>query len=363
MRPNESFARLFFGVSAALAFTFCGGQAVDSGSSESHFLSPCEASCATGLSCICGICTKPCETAADCTSLSGRATCTASTGCDSSQPSICDAVCQSAADCSALGAGYDCVNGRCREALIRDADAGTLSCGEREQLASEHVANALASADLTCAVDADCETISIDSLCHAACGALVSTNGAKDVQSTIDALNAGLCATFAEDGCVLIIPPCVVVLGQPVCLNGKCADSAALTCDERAASAEQRIVEAAQSADLSCATNADCSYVANMSNCSFSCEQLLVSANGAGTVQAAIDEVNATICAGFEQACPPQISPCPSGPGQPACVDGICVAACFPGELRSCPCSDSGVGVQTCSTDSSWGGCVCTEPL
>lgn len=66
---------------AALLLTFCGGETADSGSSESHFLSPCSDSCASGLSCICGVGTKPCATDTDCSALSAGTSCAAST-CD-----------------------------------------------------------------------------------------------------------------------------------------------------------------------------------------------------------------------------------------------------------------------------------------
>lgn len=94
--------------------------------SQTHFLSQCDDSCARPYSCICGVCTKPCSSAAACSDASSGAMCLApvpgsAAGSCSASSNVCDLGCQVNADCSALGASGDgagsfaCDQGRCRE--------------------------------------------------------------------------------------------------------------------------------------------------------------------------------------------------------------------------------------------------------
>lgn len=101
--------------------------------------------------------------------------------------------------------------------------SSALTCKEREAMASRAVSDALRAADLSCEVDEDCERISIDTRCHAACGGLVGPEGKTSVQAVIADQNAGICATFERDGCRVIIPPCVPP--QPIaCIAGVCSE-------------------------------------------------------------------------------------------------------------------------------------------
>ena len=101
--------------------------------------------------------------------------------------------------------------------------AGALTCEQRAASASQAVADALRAADLSCEADEDCEEISIDTDCHAACGGLVGPQGKSGVQAEIAKQNAGICATFERDGCKVIVPPCVPP--QPfACVSGACAN-------------------------------------------------------------------------------------------------------------------------------------------
>jgi hypothetical protein len=95
------------------------------------------------------------------------------------------------------------------------------ACMDRAHDAMTAVLEAVMNADLSCAARADCEMISIDTDCHAACGALVSVDGKASVVAVIDAQNAGICAGFEADGCRRIIPPCVQPLGFD-CVQGRC---------------------------------------------------------------------------------------------------------------------------------------------
>lgn len=63
-------AVLVLGAAAA-----CGAAVDPIQGSETHFLARCSAECGGGLECIAGVCTRPCQTDTECTSLSGAAIC------------------------------------------------------------------------------------------------------------------------------------------------------------------------------------------------------------------------------------------------------------------------------------------------
>jgi hypothetical protein len=92
--------------------------------SESHFLDSCGAAgCPDGLSCLCGVCTRRCGSAEECTPLSAGARCVelddipSAKDCESLSltESVCDQPCSANAACAVLGASFDCVQGVCRE--------------------------------------------------------------------------------------------------------------------------------------------------------------------------------------------------------------------------------------------------------
>ena len=89
--------------------------------SESHFLTACDESCASGLSCRCGACTTGCTRTSDCTKLSPAAVCVTSTqadagpSCELAQTAAhCDVPCSTTGDCDSLGSNYFCSRGYCR---------------------------------------------------------------------------------------------------------------------------------------------------------------------------------------------------------------------------------------------------------
>ena len=99
--------------------------------SETHFLTTCDKSCAEGMQCLCGVCTKPCEGPSDCADWAGVASCAplgprvVEQRCAASELSaICDAACLTDADCSKLAANRVCDYGYCRE-LRHQAPSGT----------------------------------------------------------------------------------------------------------------------------------------------------------------------------------------------------------------------------------------------
>jgi len=95
--------------------------------SESHFLARCSESCAGGLECIGGLCTRSCTPAQDtCGELHSLATCT-SRSLPAAEVSVCDVPCSEAAACGGLGPGHACTEAFCRAPGASLADA-TLSC-------------------------------------------------------------------------------------------------------------------------------------------------------------------------------------------------------------------------------------------
>lgn len=91
---------------------------------DSHFLRSCGAECGEGLSCVCGVCTRMCETDTACSNLPGNPSCVspdelgASRRCGSNDPvgkSVCDVGCDDDGDCDALNAASYCIAGFCRE--------------------------------------------------------------------------------------------------------------------------------------------------------------------------------------------------------------------------------------------------------
>jgi len=90
--------------------------------SESHFLRSCHDDSECGeLSCLCGVCSAPCDADAVCTELDAAAECVPSaarpseSACATPPESMCDLRCASDADCESLAAESVCTHGFCRE--------------------------------------------------------------------------------------------------------------------------------------------------------------------------------------------------------------------------------------------------------
>jgi len=126
-----------------------------------------------------------------------------------------------AAGAGGSAAGHD--GGQSGAGGQHDASTETLSCSERESIASNAVVDALDGAELGCSTAADCEEISIDTECHAACGAVVATQHKAEVEAAIAAQDATTCADYHSDGCMLVIPPCEPPLGFN-CVAGRCTE-------------------------------------------------------------------------------------------------------------------------------------------
>jgi hypothetical protein len=107
----------------------------ESGGSESHFLDACtEASeCGPELSCRANVCTRECESAAQCEGLGGAVTCE-----PESEAGICDLLCEQDDDCEAMSADAHCSSGRCREQVQQEVDSGATQ-SERELLGTSEL--------------------------------------------------------------------------------------------------------------------------------------------------------------------------------------------------------------------------------
>jgi hypothetical protein len=76
--------------------------------------------CASGLSCLCGVCTRACVETAACAGLAPEVVCLTTEqteeACPGDQESaICDVLCATSLDCLSLGDGFVCDAGHCRE--------------------------------------------------------------------------------------------------------------------------------------------------------------------------------------------------------------------------------------------------------
>jgi hypothetical protein len=103
----------------------CGETHVDSGTGkrELQFLEECTGSCAAGLTCVCGVCTKECSSSSECGGLDARAECVPACAEETqvAQVATCGVRCSGDADCRSLGADFGCAGGLCRELAVEGA--------------------------------------------------------------------------------------------------------------------------------------------------------------------------------------------------------------------------------------------------
>lgn len=131
-RKVRTLSPLLFGL--WLTFSCSTPESSTEGGSETHFLSSCEASsCADGMECICGVCTKACTRQADCASWSEVASCSplgprvAEQRCAAAElGAMCDASCLTDADCSKLPTARFCDSGFCRQ--FKRSEPPAVSC-------------------------------------------------------------------------------------------------------------------------------------------------------------------------------------------------------------------------------------------
>lgn len=184
-----------------LLFTGCGEQTRGpSTGSETHFLRACSASCPGDLSCVCGVCTLPCDADQQCASLSQETVCAElPTSCGQAMGeavSSCDAECMSDRDCESISTDHRCEVGVCR--------APALTGSVINDVQTQDAAADMMSVDVA-------PDVSID-----ACDPQVSCAGAC-VDLNTDEENCGGCG--------------MACAGDQVCLSGACAVAGACMSD------------------------------------------------------------------------------------------------------------------------------------
>jgi hypothetical protein len=117
-----------------LVFSCSSPQSTQEGGSETHFLTACEGTCADGMECICGVCTKACTRQTDCATLPGVPSCSplgprvAEQRCGAAElGAMCDAPCITDADCSKLTSARVCDLGYCRQ-FSRNKEPEAIAC-------------------------------------------------------------------------------------------------------------------------------------------------------------------------------------------------------------------------------------------
>lgn len=139
------------------ALSSCGGRATTNlaaTDSESHFLSFCvPGNCSSGLECVFGICTLPCETGAQCAALAPQAAC-APAGPADSGVLACELACSTDDECRVAGLEV-CSEGTCRDTETPVLKKQTEGCAT--DVDCEDGLRCLGSAcTTTCESDGDC---------------------------------------------------------------------------------------------------------------------------------------------------------------------------------------------------------------
>jgi hypothetical protein len=99
-----------------------------------------------------------------------------------------------------------------------------------------------------------------------------------------------------------------------------------LTCDERAQAGAAQVDSVVAQLPLTCSSAADCEWADNVTDCADRCSALIAVSQEARFTQA-LDDINATVCAGYEaDGCTRIVPPC-TVPAELDCVDGKCAPA------------------------------------
>ena len=109
-------------------------------------------------------------------------------------------------------------------ATVGTGQGAQLSCMQRSNLASQAIGDALERASDACQTVDDCELIPNGTSCTDSCSdALIAKSAAPDIERTLEAIDRGLCADFAADGCSIIALPCTPMqVVKPACIAGQC---------------------------------------------------------------------------------------------------------------------------------------------
>lgn len=319
----------------------CASTTIQSGS-NSNWLEECAVSgdCASSLECFCGVCSKACTGATDCSTAPSGTSCVAasSTGSCSSSGSACVAACSTNADCSSFGAGATCASGVCKKATKTTephGDAGTTGTQ------SHFLDVCLAPSDCATGYTCDCGVCTKACTATSDCAALApGATCATSIPVT------SLCELASQLGSACVIEcttdsDCGTLGSTAVCSAGWCrrpqivtvSDGSVVTCDDRAAALRARldpiVGSALLSADKSCNVDQDCTTVSLSNACYGSgCDGAYVSQRGAATVSAELATLQSQECdTVFKAGCVGGgIFNCPASPN-PVCVNGECTSS------------------------------------
>lgn len=115
-------------ITGGLTATGCGGRAYDPDvDGQSHWWRLCveDVECGAGLSCMCGVCTKPCDDLASCAGAAARHSCLEQAPwCDVPVGGVCAAACERAVDCPA---DHRCDDAVCVPELTPSTSSNTAS--------------------------------------------------------------------------------------------------------------------------------------------------------------------------------------------------------------------------------------------
>jgi hypothetical protein len=189
--------------------------------------------CAAGYICACGaICTVGCSAASDsCDSLGLGAICPdlvpVTANCHPPGGQGCVVRCSSDVDCVGLASTAACLQGWCKipqpSTLV---DGSAPSCDDRLAPLRTQVESAIAAADRSCAVDADCVNVTASNSCYGTDCPLtyVSKTAGDELDMLLATLDAQFCDAILRSGCALPrAPHGCPGYRSPVCLNGVCS--------------------------------------------------------------------------------------------------------------------------------------------
>jgi hypothetical protein len=112
----------------------CGATDTQNGGTDSntHWLEPCErdSQCDEGLSCVCGVCTAPCEDDDACSALDGASCALANTCAGPREETSCVVGCSNDRDCGDLGTDFVCDGRQCVHQSIAPAGGSGGQIGE-----------------------------------------------------------------------------------------------------------------------------------------------------------------------------------------------------------------------------------------
>ncbi|WP_394836160.1 hypothetical protein LVJ94_04540 [Pendulispora rubella] len=93
------------------------------------------------------------------------------------------------------------------------------SCDGRRETAQKQVQDTI-EYHLQCSTDNDCTQVPFATLCFDSCTRAVNTQGVSAVREAVARVDQTVCATYEQDHCPLIHPPCLPATA--ICKHGYC---------------------------------------------------------------------------------------------------------------------------------------------